>query len=143
MSHGTEDHGAPFSGLESPAPPPALRGRVLMLAREELARAEAPDVWTRIWESRPLRAAWAAATLLLVAAHVAVTVRPPARGGRAPAPVAAPASDSASELAAVAGLSPLKEELLPRLEASTPAPSTGPKAAPSAPAVRNRKGSAS
>jgi hypothetical protein len=142
MNHGSEEGDFPFSGLEPPAPPPALRERVLLRAHSVLARDAATDVWTRLWESRPLRLAWSAATLLLVAAHVALTVRPPARGGRVTAPVAASA-DPTAELAAVAGLAPLNEALLPRLDASPETPSARPKASPSAPAVRNRKESAS
>ncbi len=143
MNDGQDDGEAPFSGLLPPAPPAALRERVLQKAREALAREGARDVWTRIWENRFLRVTWAAATLLLVFAHLVITVRPPAHGGRASAPVAAPAPDSAAELAAVAGLSRLDEDLLPRLEVSATAPAAGPGPAPSKPADRNRKESAS
>lgn len=143
MNDGQEDGETPFSGLLPPAPPAALRGRVLLKARVALAREGVSDVWTRIWEYRPLRVAWAAATLLLVVAHLVITVRPPALGRRASEPAAAPNWDPAGELAAVAGLSPLNEELLPRLDASAIAPAVRPGLAPSAPAKRIRKESAS
>jgi hypothetical protein len=143
MNDGQEDGEAPFSGLLPPAPPAALRERVLQKARVALAREGVSDVWTRIWESRPLRVAWVAATLLLVVAHLVITVRPPAPARRASEPAAAPAWDPAGELAAVAGLSPLNEELLPRLDASAIAPAVGPGPAPSAPPKRIRKESAS
>jgi hypothetical protein len=143
MSHAPEDGKAPFSGLEPPAPPTALRGRVLANARKALALEGARDAWTRIWESRPLRLAWVAVTLLLVVAHVVLTVRPPERGGGASRSAAAPSPDVAGELAAVAGLSPLNEDLLPRLDASAVAPAVRPGPAPSAPAERIRKESSS
>ena len=36
-------------------------------------------VWDRLWESRPLRAAWAATTLGLLVTHVALSVTPESR----------------------------------------------------------------
>jgi hypothetical protein len=143
MSHAPEDGEAPFSGLEPPLLPPALRARILKSARETLEREAARDIWTRVWESRPLRLAWVAATLLLVVSHVVMTVRPPGRGSHASASAAAPSPDRTGELAAVVGLSPLNEGLLPRLDASVIAPVVRPGPAPSAPAERIRKESAS
>jgi len=143
MSQGPEKDDLPFSGLEPPAPPAALRGQVLKSTRDALAREVGRDVWTRIWESRPLRLAWAAATLLLVAAHLVVSARTPLAGRREAALPSAPAADPAGELSAVAGLSPLNENLLPRLEAPASAPAAEPGTAPAAPSRRNRKESAS
>lgn len=62
-----------FEGLESPAPPPQLRSRVLAAARE--LKTEKPDLWTRIWNQPGLRLAWAAAVVLLLAGHVLVIPR--------------------------------------------------------------------
>jgi hypothetical protein len=59
--------------LETPEPPPALKSMVLQATAEVLNRPPAPDIWTRIWESRPLRLAWAATISLLIAGHLAVT----------------------------------------------------------------------
>jgi len=59
-----------FEGLEPPPPPPQLRSRVLTAARKK--GTETPDLWTRIWNQRGLRLAWAAAVVLLVAAHALV-----------------------------------------------------------------------
>lgn len=143
MSHAPEDGEAPFSGLEPPVPPPALRARVLKSARETLEREAARDIWTRVWESGPLRVAWAAATLLLLAAHLAIPARPPARDRGASAPAGAPVFDSGGELAAVAGLSPLNEDLLPRLEAPAVPPAAKEGVTPAAPVTRNRKESVS
>jgi hypothetical protein len=143
MSHAPDDDEAPFSGLEPPVPPPTLRARVLKSARETLEREAARDIWTRVWESRPLRVAWAAATLILLAAHLAVPARPPARDRGASEPAAAPEFDPGGELAAVAGLSPLNEDLLPRLEAPADPPAAGKGVTPAAPVTRNRKESVS
>ncbi|HQR66777.1 MAG TPA: hypothetical protein PLB02_05235, partial [Thermoanaerobaculia bacterium] len=62
MSDGRPPDPSPFSGLEASGPPPDLREKVLAVAREALAEEAGRDVWTRIWESRPLRVAWAAAS---------------------------------------------------------------------------------
>lgn len=62
-----------FDGLEVPAPPPHLRARVLEAARAD--KTETVDVWTRIWNIRGLRLAWAASVLLLLAGHVLVVPR--------------------------------------------------------------------
>ena len=59
-----------FEGLETPAPPQHLRARVLSAARAE--KSDTVDLWTRIWINRPLRLAWAAALVVLLAAHVVV-----------------------------------------------------------------------
>lgn len=96
-----------LSDLESPAPPPGLRSRVLARAAAALARGPAPDPWRRIWESRPLRLGWALAVLLLAGANLLL----PARPGR-PAAVAsvAPAAGD-PDLAAAQRLPRLRAEL--------------------------------
>lgn len=63
----------PFNGLRPGAAPAALRDRVLRAARQAALEAPAPTVWDRLFESRPLRAAWAALCLVLVAGHIALT----------------------------------------------------------------------
>jgi hypothetical protein len=55
--------------LEPPGPPATLRDRVLDRAGAALDRPEAPDLWNRIYASRPLRAAWAVTVLALIAAN--------------------------------------------------------------------------
>jgi hypothetical protein len=71
-----------LAAIENPEPPRSLRGRVLAGADEAWARPPAPDRWSRAWNSRPLRLAWAAVVVLLVAANLALRtgarVRPPA-----------------------------------------------------------------
>ena len=58
-----------FGGLEPPRPPTDLRSRVISAARQHMG-TESPDLWSRIWNQRGLRLAWAAAVVLLLAGHV-------------------------------------------------------------------------
>jgi hypothetical protein len=71
-----------LAGLEPPPPPAGLRAQAVAAARERLAAAPAPDPWSRIWNNRALRLAWAAAVVLLLAAHALVSRNP----GTAPMP---------------------------------------------------------
>ena len=62
-----------FDGLE-PAPPPAeLRSRALNAARARSALQSGADLWSRLWNHRGLRLAWAAAVVVLLAGHLAVS----------------------------------------------------------------------
>jgi hypothetical protein len=97
----------PFAGLSPPGPPAEARGRVLALAREALAEPVAPDVWTRIWGSRPLRLAWAACVLILIVGHLLISVRAPRRGAVPALPAAGSSGELGRELAAVATLPPI------------------------------------
>lgn len=63
----------PFDGLRPSAAPAALRERVLDAARQAALEGQAPTIWDRLFESRPLRAAWGALCLVLVVGHVALT----------------------------------------------------------------------
>jgi hypothetical protein len=65
-----EDHESLLASLAPAGPPDALRERVLERASAALDRAAERDAWTRIYASRPLRAAWAAAVLGLIAANL-------------------------------------------------------------------------
>jgi hypothetical protein len=93
-----------LSALGGIRPPEELRGRTLARAGQAWSQAvpaeAAPaDPWRRIWESRPLRFAWAATVLILLALAVA-----PWPGEPHPAPSSAAAAASAAaapELAAV------------------------------------------
>ncbi len=69
-----------LDALEPAGPPDELRDRVLARAGEALDHAAGPDAWTRIYRSRPLRAAWAASVLALLAAILLVP-----RGAKVPA----------------------------------------------------------
>lgn len=59
--------------LGTPEPPSDLRPRALAAAEREWAQPTSPDPWRRVWESRPLRLAWAAAALALVAANLTLS----------------------------------------------------------------------
>lgn len=95
----------PLSGLVPPGPPPELRSRVLAASRAALfAAPRRPDRWSLLWASRPLRLAWTACVLLLLAGHALLvgpgrpkheaTARPPSRSER----------EAETELAAIARL---------------------------------------
>jgi len=99
-----------FSHLEPPAPPPELRGRVLTAARAALTDGCAPDIWVRLWTSRPARLAWAATVLGLAIGHLAISGRDP----RSPTETAVPVASiivNHGELAEVAELVRLTAEL--------------------------------
>lgn len=106
-------------GLVPAPPPPEVRERVLTAARA--ARTSGPlgrDLWSRIWESRPLRLAWAATVVVLLVANVVLALHRPG-GGAATAPVAAARHDGPDpELAAIAQLPPLRLDVLPSFDRS-------------------------
>jgi hypothetical protein len=56
-----------LQGLAPPPPPPELRARALAAAAAR--PASRGDVWARVWASRGLRLAWAAAVACLIAGH--------------------------------------------------------------------------
>lgn len=61
-----------LQGLAPPQPPPELRTRTLAAAAESLPSGG--DVWARIWASRRLRLAWAAAVACLIAGHLLLSM---------------------------------------------------------------------
>jgi len=74
-----------LQGLAPPPPPPELRARALATATARAAsRSDVSDVWARVWASRWLRLAWAAAVACLVAGHLLLP--PPRTWARAAAP---------------------------------------------------------
>ncbi|MGE5235052.1 MAG: hypothetical protein ACM3O7_01735 [Acidobacteriota bacterium] len=105
------DH--PFAGLEPPYAPPALEALALRSTREALARPVASEAWVRVWESRPLRLAWAATVSVLVVANVLVAPSRPA-DPRVPALTSAAqaAHGRTGELGGVLGLTPLDGSVL-------------------------------
>ena len=58
-----------FRHMESPAPPPGLKGRILRRARAQ-ATVEEPSLVERLWYSRPLRLSWATLVVLLVVVQI-------------------------------------------------------------------------
>jgi len=65
-----------MEGLEPPPPPPELRAKTLTAARERLTGEPVMDPWSRIWDHRGLRLAWAATVVLLLGGHVLATLSP-------------------------------------------------------------------
>jgi len=61
---------------QPPSPPPEVRDRTLRNAVSALNRRPASDRWTRVWQSRPLRFAWAATVAGLVLTHVLISTTP-------------------------------------------------------------------
>ncbi|OFV83234.1 MAG: hypothetical protein A2Y78_15545 [Acidobacteria bacterium RBG_13_68_16] len=101
-----------LAGLRPPEPPRGLQDKTLRGAGEALAREAGRDFWTRIWESRPLRVAWAVSAGVLVICHIGITELP---SGRAPAArqTALSARDGDGELAAIGRLLRLDEGARP------------------------------
>lgn len=87
MSDDHEEMARLLAAIEEPEPPRALRGRAMAGADEAWARGPVADRWRALWESRPLRLAWAVAVLALVAANVVVRTGSPSHP-RIPAAVA-------------------------------------------------------
>jgi hypothetical protein len=128
MSHDRPPDEFPFAGLAPPGLPPELRERVLAVAREALAGPGEPDVWTRIWESRPLRIVWAVAASLLVIANIGIS-------GKRPSGVAVSRHDArverdmTRELSSLVALPPIDETVRPlvgRAAADTSSPERKP-----------------
>ena len=90
-----------FECLAPPDPSPELRQRALAAAREALRRAESPDIWTRIWNSRPVQLGWAASVGALLFGHIVIGGVPPAESAFPAMPLAA-ATGANPELAEVA-----------------------------------------
>lgn len=70
MTRTRQDIETTLAALEPPGPPDGLRDRALGRAGAALGRPTTPDVWARVYASRPLRAAWATAVFVLVVANV-------------------------------------------------------------------------
>ncbi len=99
-----------LGGLVPPEPPGELHGDVMRAATAALAREAPRDLWTRLWESRPLRLAWAAGVLLLLLANALVPRAASFSGMRGPAPAAA-----ADELDSIARLPRIDLDTLPSI----------------------------
>ena len=92
-----------------PEPPQALRERALGKARAAWVRP-ARNPWRRVWDSRPLRLAWAGAVLALAIANVAVrTDAHASRGAQVPS-AASSGATRGNELQAVVALPRLRAE---------------------------------
>ena len=98
----TTDDRSPLAGLQPPRAPHALAESVLAAAREALAEEAASTTWDRLWNSRPLRLAWAGSTFALLLAHVALSVSPGA------AVAVAEEREQAGELREILDLPPME-----------------------------------
>jgi len=87
-----------LGGLVPPEPPGELHGEVMRAASAALAREAPRDLWTRIWESRSLRVAWATGVLLLLLANALVPRATSPSGMRGTAPAAGDELDSIAHL---------------------------------------------
>jgi hypothetical protein len=100
-----------LAALSPPVPPSRLRRRTLAAARAAATGAgRAPDVWNRLWASRPVRLAWAVAVVALAIGHLAVSGRAPRSPAENAVPVAMIAMER-GELAEVADVGRLTAEL--------------------------------
>lgn len=98
-----------LSSLETPEPPASLRSSALSRAAQAWAQPANPDRWRQIWESRPLRLAWATVVVALVAAHFTLPSRPGHHLTPAPLPEAAASVALDQELQEVVRLPRLRE----------------------------------
>jgi hypothetical protein len=118
-----------LGGVLPPEPPYELQARVLREATVALTRRPRWDAWTRLWESRPLRVAWAAAVLALVAANAALPGRRHPESLNADGPPASTAPREANELDAIARLPRIDLGTLPAAEGPAPPAAERPKPA--------------
>ncbi len=109
-----------LGGLLPPEPPPGLHGEVMRRASAALAREARPDAWTRLWDSRPLRLAWASAVLLLVAANALVPAMPRTPSVQAGAPRLHEEAPLGDELGAIANLPRIDLGTLPSVGSTMP-----------------------
>ncbi len=65
----------PLKGTRVPAPPAALRERVLDSAREALRAAPQISYWDRLWTHPGLRLAWTFSVVALLTAHTALSLQ--------------------------------------------------------------------
>jgi hypothetical protein len=99
-----------FRGMESPALPDDLRGRVFSAVGEAMP-SPTPTVLDRLWGSRRLRFAWAGLVLALLAGHASLSFE------GWPVPLPAPTT-SLTDLGLAEGLLP--PSLARRVQSSPP-----------------------
>lgn len=109
-----------LSSLQPPEPPASLRSSALARAEAAWAQPATPDRWRQIWESRPLRLAWATAVAALAAANLALPSRSGRGPGGAPPPDVAASAVQDRELRDVVQLPRLREAYV-AMEAARPA----------------------
>jgi hypothetical protein len=112
--------------VELPPPPADLEARSLAAARTAMARTPVrPDLWTRLWDSRPARLAWAAAVAGLVLGHVVLSLPDRPVAARLGPPLLLAGAPPDHELAEATELPRLRSWSLPQLDTTSvprPAP---------------------
>lgn len=102
-----------FEHLRPQEPPLELREQVLRAATRGLDEAPAVDLWTRLWDNRVLRLAWAACLVTLITGHAIISfesLRRPSSGPQSASQV----PSGAEELQAIAALPPIDAVSLQR-----------------------------
>lgn len=101
----------PLAGFAPPGAPPELKARVLAASRAALLDGPVSrDRWALLWENRPLRLAWAASLLLLLAGHAVLLAPGRPQGEAAALPLSRSVSGADAELAAIGRLPRLDPE---------------------------------
>jgi hypothetical protein len=59
-------------GLTPPAPPSELRLHTLQAARKAMTENGRDDIWWRLWDSRPMRFAWASSVAAVLFGHIVI-----------------------------------------------------------------------
>jgi hypothetical protein len=103
--------------VEPPPPPDDLEARSLAAARTAMARTPARTVlWTRLWESRAARLAWAAAVAGLVLGHVVLSLPNRQAAARPGPPMLLAGTATDAELIEATQLLRLRSGRLPQLD---------------------------
>lgn len=89
--------------LAPPGPPSGLRTPTLEAARAAMGNARRPDIWARLWNSRPARLAWVVSVAVIAFGHLMIGDGGPSTPANRAVPVTAVA-EMRNELAEVAAL---------------------------------------
>jgi hypothetical protein len=93
-----------LAGFDTPHPSPELRDGALAAAREALARQPSPDLWSRLWFSRPLRIAWGLSVVACIVGHVAMSMAPGENAPEEPSMIASNAPAGQTDLEEIINL---------------------------------------
>lgn len=113
MSTGPEKENRYLERFRVPDPPSELRGKVMAAAVKAMQEERKPDRWTEVWESRPLRVAWAASVSTLILANLFLPPGRPGLSERGAGSMAELAENDENGLAEIANLPRLRLDALP------------------------------